>query len=200
MGLFSLLGILLIAYPVQAQVFQLGVLGGMAKVTDDANSNWNMGYNFGAQTLLGLGTTSALVGLRASYTRFAANEDQWREVVGGLINGKVSGHLNLVEIVPVIRAGTHIPIDGVSLFGQGGAGLFIENSEVTVSGNVLGADFKEIFKGETRGRFTVQAGGGLAFGGNPGLFIELMPLYHWGFPMDKTVDFYTLELNLGFRF
>jgi hypothetical protein len=177
-----------------AQQLRIGVDGGIARFTDETSSGWNTGYSLGGHIFL-LPTPMVQIGLRLAY-------DHWSPQNGIIINGLPGGAVDLTssgkfsntEIVPTIRLASAMAASPLNFFGQAGAGLYLYNSNVTVSGTESGNSFSVSTTTTESGNFGVNLGGGLSVGKQSSLAIELFPLYHWVFHGSTTVQYFTLSL------
>jgi hypothetical protein len=177
-----------------AQHLRIGVDGGLARFTDETSSGWNTGYSLGGHIFF-LPTPMVQVGLRLAY-------DHWSPQNGIIINGLPGGAVDLTssgkfsntEIVPTIRLATAMSAMPLNIFGQAGAGLYLYNSNVTVSGTSSGNSFSVSTTTANNGNLGVNLGGGASVGKQSSLAVELFPLYHWVFHGSTTVQYFTLSL------
>jgi hypothetical protein len=177
-----------------AQHLRIGVDGGLARFTDETSSGWNTGYSLGGHIFF-LPMPMVQVGLRLAY-------DHWSPQNGIIINGLPGGAVDLTssgkfsntEIVPTIRLATAMSAMPLNIFGQAGAGLYLYNSNVTVSGTSSGNSFSVSTTTASNGNLGVNLGGGVSVGKQSSLAVELFPLYHWVFHGSTSVQYFTLSL------
>ncbi len=181
-----------------AQHIRVGVDGGVARFTDETSSGWSTGYSIGGHIFY-LPVPMLHVGLRIAY-------DHWSPEDGIIIEGLPGGAQNLtskgkfsnIELVPSIRLSTGMPESSLNFFGQAGAGLYLYNSDVTVSGTASGNSFSVSTTTSSNGNFGVNLGGGLSVGKQSSLAVELFPLYHWVFHGESNVQYFTVSLSVMF--
>lgn len=181
-----------------AQHVRVGVDGGFARFTDETSSGWNTGYSVGGHVFF-LPMPMVQVGLRLAYDRWSPKNGI---IVNGLPGGAVdltsSGNFSNTEIVPTLRLASAMSGSPLNFFGQAGAGLYLYNSNVTVSGTSNRNSFSVSATTTENGNFGVNLGGGLSVGKQSFLAIELFPLYHWIFHGSRTVQYFTTSLAVVF--
>jgi hypothetical protein len=195
----TVLIILLITFSISAQQLRLSLIGGVAKEVGENFDRFNWGFAAGGNIFFYL-DDNLLLGARAAYTRWTPVDSQFLQSVGSLLDGKVSGENYTIEIVPFARLTTNFPMSMINLFAQAGAGLYIINSEVTVTGT--GEDeteIQQIFGENARARFGAAIGGGLTFGNPEFISVDIYPIFNLIF-LDKSewMKYLTINLAIGF--
>jgi hypothetical protein len=174
-----------------AQHLRIGVDGGFARFTDETSSGWNTGYSLGGHAFY-LPTPMVQLGLRIAYDHWSPQNGIIIEgLPGGAVNLTSSGKFTNIEIVPTLRLASALEASPLNIFGQAGAGVYLYNSNVTVSGTSSGNSFSVSTTTASNGNLGVNLGGGVSVGKQSSIAIELFPLYHWVFHGNKTVQYFT---------
>ena len=191
--------VLLIAFSISAQQLRLSLVGAVAKEAGENFDRFNWGFAAGGNMFFYL-DDNLLLGARAAYLRWTPNDSQFIESVGSLLDGQVSGNTWTFELVPFVRLTTNFPMSMINLFAQAGAGLYIVNSEVTVSGtDTTDTVVERTFGRNARGLFGVAIGGGLTFGNPDFISVDIYPLFNLVFLENKDImKYFTINLALGF--
>ncbi|HEX3019486.1 MAG TPA: hypothetical protein VHP36_04260 [Chitinispirillaceae bacterium] len=195
--IFLALCVLVSYSSVFAQGLRLSLIGAVSKEVGPSHENFNWGFSVGGNVFFFLGD-NLLLGVRSTYTRFTPDESEFTQSVSDLFNGNVSGNAFIVEILPTLRLTTRYPMSGVNLFGQVGAGIYILNTEITVSGDDGGGSTVEQIFGEgTIGRFGFNVGAGITFGNPEFISVDLYPIFNMIFLGDDTFRYFSINLALG---
>lgn len=190
---------LLLNFPSHAQQLKLDLVGAVSKEVGPEHEYFNWGFSVGGDIFFFL-NNNLLLGLRATYSRFTPDESEFTESVDALFSGEVSGDAFVVEIVPSLRLTTNYPMSNINIFAQAGAGLFILNNEIIVSGNGEGdVPVEEVFGEGTSGNFGFNVGGGLTFGNPQYISIDFYPLFNMVFLGEgDSFRYFSFNLSLGF--
>ncbi len=196
--IFMALCALLSYSSIHAQGVKLSLIGGVAKEVGPEHEDFNWGFTVGGNFFFFV-DDNILLGLRATYSRFTPDESEFTESVSDLFGGKVSGDAFVVEIIPSLRLTTRYPMSGINLFGQVGAGVFILNTEVTVtSGDGDGSTVEEVFGEGTIGRFGFNVGAGITFGNPEFISVDLYPMFNLVFLGEgDSFRYFSFNLALG---
>ncbi len=183
---------------IEAQGLKLSLIGAVSKEVGPEHENFNWGFSVGGNFFFYV-DDNILLGLRATYSRFTPDETEFVESVEGLLEGNVSGDAFVVEIIPSLRLTTRYPMSMINLFAQIGAGIFILNNEVTVTGETDESSVvQEVFGEGTQGRFGFNAGAGITFGNQEFITVDLYPMFNMVFLGDgDTFRYFTFNLALG---
>jgi hypothetical protein len=87
----------------------------------------------------------------------------------------------------------------INLFAQIGAGVYILNNEIIVTGeNDEGSVIQQVFGEGTIGRFGFNVGAGVVFGNQEFITIDLYPMFNLVFlGGGDTFRYFTINLALG---
>lgn len=188
---------------IEAQGVKLSLIGAVSKEVGPEHENFNWGFSVGGDFFFYV-DDNILLGLRSTYTRFTPDETEFVESVGGLFDGNVSGNAFVVEIIPSLRLTTRYPMSIINLFAQIGAGVFILNNEVTVTGDTNGdgdgdgSVIQEVFGEGTQGRFGFNVGLGITFGNPEFITVDLYPMFNLVFLGEgDSFRYFTINLALG---
>lgn len=183
---------------IEAQGIKLSLLGAVSKEVGPEHEDFNWGFSVGGNFFFYV-DDNILLGLRATYSRFTPEETEFVESVGGLLEGNVSGDAFVVEIIPSLRLTTRYPMSTINLFAQIGAGVFILNNEVTVTGETEEESaVQEIFGEGTQGRFGFNVGAGVTFGNPEFITVDLYPMFNLVFLGEgDSFRYFTINLALG---
>ena len=183
---------------VRAQQLRLIGEGAVSKAAGENYNLFNWGFAVGGDLLFYL-DDNLMVGARAAFVRWSPVDSEFLKNVGNLFNGQVSGNVTTVEILPIIRLTTNYPLSVINFFAQGGAGLYIVNTQVTVSGT-SGTDslIQESFGKNARGRFGYSVGAGFTFGSPEFISIDLYPLFNLVFLENSNrLKYFTFNIGLA---
>jgi hypothetical protein len=182
---------------VNAQQLRFGVDGAVSNIVGSNLNEFNWGFAIGGHLLFYV-DDNILLGVRGAYNRWAPDKGDFSSSVSDLFSGDVEGSAWAVEIIPTLRLTTNYPMSFVNIFAQAGAGIYILNDKVTVTGTsaVDAAPVQEVFGEGTRGRFGLQAGGGFSFGNPQVISIDLFSLYNIVFAGNESAIQY-ITFNLG---
>jgi len=198
MALFALLSF----SSIEAKGVKLSLIGAVSKEVGPDHEIFNWGFSAGGDFFFYI-NDNILLGVRSTYSRFTPDETEFVESVEGLFEGDVSGDAFVVEIIPSLRLTTRYPMSMINLFAQIGAGVFILNNEVTVTGKTdedgETSVIQEVFGEETRGRFGFNVGLGLTFGNPEFITVDLYPMFNLIFLGEgDSFRYFTINLALGF--
>lgn len=200
-GLLLLIVVILFSSSfVNSQQFRLGVDGAVTNLVGSNTSEFNWGFGVGGHLLFYI-DDNILLGVRGAYNRWTPNEGDFTSSVGDIFSEDVKGSAWVVEMIPTLRLTTNYPMSFVNLFAQAGAGIYILNNKITVTGTsvVDEAPVEEVFGQGTRGRFGLQAGGGFSFGNQQVISIDAFSLYNLVFAGNGTaLQYFTINLGLSF--
>ena len=170
--------------------------GAVSKSVGQNYNLFNWGFAAGGDVLFYI-DDNFLLGARAAYVRWSPVDSEFLDNVEGLFNGQVSGNASTIEIVPIARLTTNYPMSVINLFAQAGAGLYITDTKVTVSGTD-GTDslIQRSFGTDSKGRFGFSIGGGLTFGSPEFISIDVYPLFNMVF-LENNNRFKYFTFNLG---
>ena len=192
--------LLLPASIVKAQQLRLSVDGALTKLIGSEFENFNWGFGVGGHLFFYVVDQHILLGIRGAYNRWTPNESDFSSNVSNTVNTNVNGSAWTVEMIPTLRLTTNYPMSVVNVFAQAGAGVYILNDKITVTGTSVidAAPVEDIFGKGTRGRFGLQAGGGFSFGSPQSLAIDVFSLYNLVFSGSKSSDaLQYFSINLG---
>ncbi len=194
----SLTAVFLLFSIVSGQDIYFGLNGGMSKTLGDEYSEFELGWSIGGSAYFRLGE-NLMVGARAGYSQWDPVDTEFEALlqdIGLEQETEVDGRAWVTEIVPALRIITETPY--VKLFLQGGGGLYILNSQVTVSAPELGieSDFGE----KSVSRFGIQFGGGALIGNMRLITLEILPLYNVIFTEDDVWNYFTINAGIGLGF
>lgn len=184
---------------VNSQQLRLGIDGAVSNIVGSNLSEFNWGFAVGGHLLFYV-DDNILLGIRTAYNRWTPDKGDFSSSVSDLLSGDVKGSAWAVEIIPTLRLTTNYPMSFVNVFAQAGAGIYILNDKVTVSGTsaIDAAPVQEVFGENTRGRFGLQAGGGLSFGNPQVISVDAFSLYNLVFAGNKsTIQYFTINLGLS---
>ncbi len=196
--IFMALCALLSYSSIEAQGVKLSLIGAVSKEVGPEHENFNWGFSVGGNFFFYV-DDNILLGLRATYSRFTPDESEFVESVGDLFEGNVSGDAFVVEIIPSLRLTTRYPMSSINLFAQVGAGAYILNNEVTVTGETdEGSVIEEVFGEGTQGRFGFNVGAGITLGNPEFITIDLYPMFNLVFLGEgDTFRYFTINFALG---
>lgn len=183
---------------IEAQGIKLSLIGAIAKEVGPEHENFNWGFSVGGDFFFYV-DDNILLGIRSTYSRFTPDESEFIESVSDLIEGNVSGDAFVVEIIPSLRLTTRYPVSMINLFAQIGAGVYILNNEIIVTGeNDEGSVIQQVFGEGTIGRFGFNVGAGVVFGNQEFITIDLYPMFNLVFlGGGDTFRYFTINLALG---
>lgn len=186
---------------IEAQGVKLSLIGAVSKEVGPEHERFNWGFSVGGDFFFYV-DDNILLGLRSTYSRFTPDESEFVESVGDLFEGNVSGDAFVVEIIPSLRLTTRYSMSNINLFAQIGAGVFILNNDVTVTGESdedgETSVVQEVFGEGTQGRFGFNVGLGITFGNPEFITVDLYPMFNLVFLGDgDSFRYFTINLALG---
>lgn len=193
--LACLLAVSAIKEGVHALEGTLSMGGGVAGLTGDGNEYWNVGFTAGGHALFRI-TPYVMAGGRISYGRWGPDEEA---LVGELghpgIAWDVAGSRTAVEIAPVVRFLAPTGEESsFKLFAQIGAGLYILNSETTVTASYAGQT--ETFADETsENKIGMSIGAGIDIG-----YFEILPLFTIVATEGASAGYYSIQAGAAFSY
>lgn len=173
--------VLTLCFGVGAQGLLLGVDGAATKVRDD-NLRIRLRVGFGLTAEGGYAVNDFLqLGLRYSYNQWAPARDFFKEAISDTLNlVDIDGNTWSMEIAPCMRLVTPFRENGVNLFAQAGAGLYIIKNQTTVQATGPLAQARSVeFGSGTESHFGFSVGGGVNIGEARPFMVRLYPLYHY---------------------
>lgn len=176
----------------QAQGLAFGVFGGVSRPYDEEANNWNLGFNVGGNGFLMLNPNLG-VGMGVVYNRWSPDEDTWLGAATDITDGEVGGAANVTEIYPAVRLNTAFEFRPVNFFGEVGAGLQINRSEIDIDA----INFSESIEDN---QFFTKLSAGVQIGNIDNITLDVFPTWHIAFPLDEAVGFFTVNAGVTFRF
>ena len=139
-----------------------------------------------------------MLGIRSAYSRWTPDESEFTETLNNLIDGTITGNATVIEVVPSIRLTTNYSMSNINLFLQAGAGAFIFNNRVIISGTSDGATVNDTSGRKNRTRFGFDAGLGLSFGNLQNISVDIYPLFNFVFLGENNyLRYLTFNIAIG---
>jgi hypothetical protein len=191
-----LLAISVIPEGVHALQGTFGMGGGLAGLTGDGNGYWNLGFTAGGHALFRI-TPRVMAGGRISYCRWGPDE---KTFVGELgypgIAWEVNGSRTAVEIAPVVRfLASARDASRFQLFAQIGAGLYILNSETTITASYAGGTETFADEGTSENKIGMSVGVGIGIS-----YFEILPLFTIVATEGASAGYYAIHAGAAFTF
>jgi opacity protein-like surface antigen len=140
-----------------------------------------------------------LVGGRIGFNSWDPDKDEFTDAAAELIDADVSGETTVFELAPLLRFRTafaNVPFD---MFAQGGAGLFVIDNKIELSGPDSTDNIREVVFGQGKeNRFGLQFGGGITISLTSFMELEAYPLWNlvW---LDDSRHFKYMSINGALR-
>lgn len=179
--------------------FYLTLSGGGDRQIGDDLERYKWGFNL-AGNALGHVNDHLLLGGRVAYNRWTADETEFLEEDNGLNDIEIEGEVWSMEILPIARLSTTSELPA-GIFVQGGAGLYIMDTEIDITATTQTGDERVLtFGNEASPRFGIQGGVGASID-LLAIRIELYPLYNYIWTEDDSnIQYMTYSVGVGIGF
>jgi len=189
-GLVLILALMLMVGVASAQV-ELGVGGGISKLTGDGNEMFKLGFNGRVTAFKSMGE-NLQVGVMGAYNMFSVDEDEFVGMMAGMgadlsgIDYDFSGSVSVIEILPSVRY-----FMSPQFFLQAGGGLYMNKTSMEFEANINGMPY-EMKEDESESNVGVSLGAGFNMGN-----IGIAAFYNIIFTEDESTKYFTVNAMIG---